>query len=654
MNPRDRRPGTDAASEAEPELAGTPGATPVVAAPAAETAAADDGTVETIGVEEAARPAGDSAAGVQGTVPTILADPAPPGSVAPADVDDGLGDDPAFATDRPGAAGPDWDGAAPNGSDEAITRRPSRAGRRRRPIEESEPDNSAMLAARQAEATAIELRLAHLHLRTGAYDLARIQLEGLVGKGRLDERGLIDLAESRWRSGDLTGAADAVDAYLAAGGEAPIGFVIAAEARSAEGRPSDARRFAREAMDRLTLPLEVLFAGQPRSSVWPHDPAVPAPTTATLFSSGAATAAHGGRIGVAATATSQPVLGTAAGPTSASASGRTTMDPAAAGPAEVTAATAAGGAITAESVNQAGGGFWDDDGPSAAEVAAIATVAGSRVRPPAARETPAQRVAVAGGADAAGDAQAAAESPDIAAPQFIAGADPEVAADAGATSTPGAYEPPEPTWLLAGAPRTTPPVDGPSQPAREPGSALRPRDPSAAVAESAGPPAGESAAPAARGAARVPAGPSPFAPDAHVELERARHALREGDLHGAAARLAMALRLRPSLAPIVLDLAGDLPGPDFDLVRGDALRLVGRESAAQQAYASAMSGLGGAAAAPPASGDATAAPPAAAAPPADRATRSSRPTRAARPESTASDASPDDPSDEGADHPAIG
>ena len=46
----------------------------------------------------------------------------------------------------------------------------------------------------------------------------------------------------------------------------------------------------------------------------------------------------------------------------------------------------------------------------------------------------------------------------------------------------------------------------------------------------------------------------------------------------------------PALAPAVLDIAGSEAGPDFDLVRGDALRLVGREVQAREAFAAAAAG----------------------------------------------------------------
>ena len=76
-------------------------------------------------------------------------------------------------------------------------------------------------------------------------------------------------------------------------------------------------------------------------------------------------------------------------------------------------------------------------------------------------------------------------------------------------------------------------------------------------------------------------------PDPSGELDAAREALAAGDRSGAAIRLAIVLRLAPVLAPAVLDLAAAEPGAAFDLVRGDALRLVGRESQARRSFAAA-------------------------------------------------------------------
>ncbi len=48
-----------------------------------------------------------------------------------------------------------------------------------------------------------DLRLARLHVRGGAYALARAELEALAGSDGLDRDGILDLAEVRWRTGDL-------------------------------------------------------------------------------------------------------------------------------------------------------------------------------------------------------------------------------------------------------------------------------------------------------------------------------------------------------------------------------------------------------------------------------------------------------------------
>ena len=62
-------------------------------------------------------------------------------------------------------------------------------------------------------APATALRLARLHLRTGMLRLARLELEQLAGAAALDTEGILDLAEVRWRTGDLRGAAEAAGAW---------------------------------------------------------------------------------------------------------------------------------------------------------------------------------------------------------------------------------------------------------------------------------------------------------------------------------------------------------------------------------------------------------------------------------------------------------
>jgi hypothetical protein len=114
-------------------------------------------------------------------------------------------------------------------------------------------------------------RLAAIHLRMGQLGLARAELEALAGSGDLDDRSLLVLAEARWRTGDLTGAGEAAQAYLATGGDDLVALVIAAEATSAVGRPTEARRLAGRALERADLPLDRIFAGQRRSLIWPVD-----------------------------------------------------------------------------------------------------------------------------------------------------------------------------------------------------------------------------------------------------------------------------------------------------------------------------------------------------------------------------------------------
>ncbi len=118
-----------------------------------------------------------------------------------------------------------------------------------------------------------EARLARLHLRGGMLGLARASLEQLAGVGTLDREALADLAETRWRNGDLEGAAEAAEAHLQARGDEPIARVVAAEWSAHDGRILDARQLATQVQGQLGEGLERLFADEPRSAVWP--PAVP-------------------------------------------------------------------------------------------------------------------------------------------------------------------------------------------------------------------------------------------------------------------------------------------------------------------------------------------------------------------------------------------
>ena len=105
----------------------------------------------------------------------------------------------------------------------------------------------------------------------GSLSLARAELETMAGDGILDDEALIDLAEVRWRTGDLPGAGEAADAYLEAGHETTLGLVIAAEAQAALGRPSRGPPARRPGHRAGRSSLDGVFAGLPRSSIWPRD-----------------------------------------------------------------------------------------------------------------------------------------------------------------------------------------------------------------------------------------------------------------------------------------------------------------------------------------------------------------------------------------------
>lgn len=132
------------------------------------------------------------------------------------------------------------------------------------------------------EARAADLRLARLHLRLGSLGLARAELEAMAGGSDLDTDTMIDLAEARWRSGDLAGAGDAATAAIEAGTESAIAHVIAAEAAAA-GRPGEARRLASRALELAGPSIATVFAGMPRASIWSTDPSEVGTATVPMF-----------------------------------------------------------------------------------------------------------------------------------------------------------------------------------------------------------------------------------------------------------------------------------------------------------------------------------------------------------------------------------
>ncbi len=105
----------------------------------------------------------------------------------------------------------------------------------------------------------------------GLLALARAELEANAGRGSLDELALLDLAEARWRTGDLAGAGEAANTALGRGARDPLAYVIAAEAIAGVGRPAEARRLAARALEGEGLSLDEVFAGLPRSLIWPGD-----------------------------------------------------------------------------------------------------------------------------------------------------------------------------------------------------------------------------------------------------------------------------------------------------------------------------------------------------------------------------------------------
>ncbi len=153
-----------------------------------------------------------------------------------------------------------------------------------------------------------DLVLAGLHLRLGAHALARAELETLAGRDALDDAGLTDLAEVRWRTGDLDGAGEAAAAVLDGEDGPALALIVAAEAAMARGRPTEARRFADKARDQAGPTLDALFAGMPRSPVWPADPAALPPASAEMFDVPAIGAAPVA-VGLGRAEASDPALG---------------------------------------------------------------------------------------------------------------------------------------------------------------------------------------------------------------------------------------------------------------------------------------------------------------------------------------------------------
>jgi hypothetical protein len=128
-----------------------------------------------------------------------------------------------------------------------------------------------------------DLVLARTHLRLGSLGLARTELEALAGRGTLDDEGIRDLAEARWRTGDIGGAGEAAGAWLKGHPDDILGLVIAAESQAALGRPAEARRLAGRAIERADGSLDPVFAGMQRSPIWPVEPGSEVGPVGVLF-----------------------------------------------------------------------------------------------------------------------------------------------------------------------------------------------------------------------------------------------------------------------------------------------------------------------------------------------------------------------------------
>jgi hypothetical protein len=240
--PADEPLPTDEPTRTTDETAATP--PPVVEASADDEPSADDGPTAGEEPEMTDRPAPDDR-------PIAEDEPIPTDEPA-------LADDEPAATDEPAAPDEPW-------------------------AAEPTPPDAPPVTAEPEEPRGTALDLAGLHLRLGSLALARSELEMLAGRGGLDAAGRVDLAEARWRSGDLVGGGDAAREALAGGRETVVALVVASEAAAALGRPSEARRLAGQALTLNGGAIDPIFRGMPRSSVWPADPAEPVPSAATLF-----------------------------------------------------------------------------------------------------------------------------------------------------------------------------------------------------------------------------------------------------------------------------------------------------------------------------------------------------------------------------------
>ena len=396
----------------------------------------------------------------------------------------------------------------------------------------AQPEPSEPAQPLPVDDPSLQIRLARIHLKTGSLAMARAEFEALAGRDGLDTLARLDLAEARWRTGDLEGAGEAAAAYLSDGGDEALGFVIAAEAAAIANRHAEARRCVEQALERHPSGIDPLFAGIPRRAAWASQTWSPvAVETATVEPS---PAAAGVEIEVEAQPVPEPMPEAA--------------------PAEPEAAPAVAPAV---------------------EPAAVSLELEGTPEPEAAPEAVAPAV----------EPEAAPAEPE-AAPEPETGPEPEAApAEPEATSEPEA------------APEAVAPAVEPAavQPEPETGPAATP-DPEATPAPEAAVEspacAGESVAAEAPSDAAAAAEQPPDAVEANAEVASGRSYLDADDPMMAALHFGVAIRLTPASAGAVLEAIGERQDLPLQLVRGDALRLLGLEGDAGAAYMSVASALG--------------------------------------------------------------
>jgi hypothetical protein len=132
---------------------------------------------------------------------------------------------------------------------------------------EEPPEPTADQASAATRST--DARLARLHLRGGLLPLARAALEQMAGAGTLDRDAMADLAEVRWRSGDLEGAAESARAHVGNGGTEPIAVIVLAEDAARREQTAEADAAAAPIIERVGGAVDILFAGEARSAAWP-------------------------------------------------------------------------------------------------------------------------------------------------------------------------------------------------------------------------------------------------------------------------------------------------------------------------------------------------------------------------------------------------